>query len=116
MTIEIGSTEPNSKMEGSSSGHSKANSNIYPEIDNTFATNQPHGYKDSVFEPQIIGNKYINHSRNPSSIAGGMCSTPPPNKPNAVDSLLKIIGLRDANGKSTRPKLCGAREARIISM
>lgn len=47
------------------------------------------------------------HSRNPSAAISFIA--PPPNKPNAVDSLLKIIGVRGADFKTSQQKINGAR-------
>lgn len=62
------------------------------------------------------------HSRNPSSINGITIATqqvaqPPPNKPDAIDSLLKLIGFRGAidDEKANNKQICGIREARLFS-
>lgn len=63
------------------------------------------------------------HSRNPSSINGITIATqviqPPPNKPDAIQSLLKLIRFRsdyeECDEKSQNRQICGIREARLIS-
>lgn len=63
------------------------------------------------------------HSRNPSSINGITIATqviqPPPNKPDAIQSLLKLIRFRsdyeECDEKSLNRQICGIREARLIS-
>lgn len=63
------------------------------------------------------------HSRNPSSINGITIATqviqPPPNKPDAINSLLKLIRFRseyeECDEKSQNRQICGIREARIFS-
>lgn len=58
--------------------------------------------------------RYINHSRNASSVSRNSrnavtFAVQPPNKPDAVDSLLKIIGLRSNYEKSKETKICFVR-------
>lgn len=58
--------------------------------------------------------RYINHSRNASSVSRNSrnavtFAVQPPNKPDAVDSLLKIIGLRSNYEKSKEKKICFVR-------
>lgn len=63
------------------------------------------------------------HSRNPSSINGITIATqviqPPPNKPDAIQNLLKLIRFRsdydECDEKSKNRQICGIREARLFS-
>lgn len=63
------------------------------------------------------------HSRNPSSINGitiaaqQVAPSIPPNKPDAIDSLLKLIGFRGEieDEKANSKQICGIREARLFS-
>lgn len=63
------------------------------------------------------------HSRNPSSINGITIATqviqPPPNKPDAINNLLKLIRFRsdceESEERSASRKICGIQEARLIS-
>lgn len=63
------------------------------------------------------------HSRNPSSINGITIATqviqPPPNKPDAINNLLKLIRFRssydECDEKSKNRTKCGIREARLFS-
>lgn len=52
------------------------------------------------------------HSRNPSA-AISFIMPPPPNKPDAIDSLLKIIGVRGKNKKLQPNKITGVK---VLSM
>lgn len=62
------------------------------------------------------------HSRNPSSINGitiAQVMQPPLNKPDTIDSLLKLIRFRsnygDCDDNAKNRPLCGIRERRLIS-
>lgn len=63
------------------------------------------------------------HSRNPSSINGITIATqsiqPPPNKPDAIHNLLKLIRFRsdydECDEKTKNRQICGIREARLFS-
>lgn len=70
-----------------------------------------------------INNQRNGHSRNPSSINGitiaAQVIQPPPNKPDAIHNLLKLIRFRsdfdERDEKSKNRQTCGIREARLIS-
>lgn len=107
------------------------NAGIYPVIKTTvvipsskaiFSNVQPQQQQQ---HQQTTANNHRNgHSRNPSSINGITVAAQtiqlPPNKPDAINNLLKLIRFRsDANeftAKSENPtQICGIREARLIS-
>lgn len=79
---------------------------------------QPHHHQTTVTYTQRNG-----HSRNPSSINGITIATqviqPPPNKPDAIQNLLKLIRFRsdydECDEKLKNRQICGIREARLFS-
>lgn len=82
---------------------------MYPVLETSISVNsQPPA--PSIEVPQAAV-RYINHSRNPSSVSRNAVSfaAPPPNKPNAIDSVLKIIGLRTSYEKAQQKKICFVR-------
>lgn len=81
---------------------------MYPVLETAIAINPSAAPLNGVIQPAV---RYINHSRNASSVSRNAVTflTPPPNKPDAIDSLLKIIGLRTNNEKSQANKICFVR-------
>lgn len=80
--------------------------------------------KSCVLQQTTVSVHRNGHSRNPSSINGITIATqviqPPPNKPDAIQSLLKLIRFRSDyeecdDEKSQNRQICGIREARLIS-
>lgn len=80
--------------------------------------------KSCVLQQTTVSVHRNGHSRNPSSINGITIATqviqPPPNKPDAIQSLLKLIRFRSDyeecdDEKSENRQICGIREARLIS-
>lgn len=71
----------------------------------------------------VVTSQRNGHSRNPSSINGITIATqviqPPPNKPDAIQNLLKLIRFRsdydESDEKSKNRQICGIREARLFS-
>lgn len=83
---------------------------MYPVLETTIPMNSAVQPQPTNGVPQAAV-RYMHHSRNPSVVSRNAVTfaTPPPNKPDAVDSLLKIIGLRTNNEKSKQKKICFVR-------
>lgn len=107
---------------------------LYPKLDNTTIISStktvvpqsnatPQQQQSCVLQQTTVSVHSNGHSRNPSSINGITIATqviqPPPNKPDAFNSLLKLIRFRsdyeEHNEKSQSRQICGMREARIFS-
>lgn len=81
---------------------------MYPVLETAIPINNQPPSSNGVPQAAV---RYINHSRNPSSVSKNAVTfaTLPPNKPNAIDSVLKIIGLRSNHEKSQQKKICFVR-------
>lgn len=105
---------------------------LYPKLDATAVSSSKsigpqsntQQQAQSVLQQTTVTYHRNGHSRNPSSINGITIATqviqPPPNKPDAINSLLKLIRFRsedyeECDEKSENRQYCGIREARLIS-
>lgn len=84
---------------------------------------QPPPHQQQQQQQTAVTYQRNGHSRNPSSINGITIATqviqPPPNKPDAIQNLLKLIRFRsdydECDEKSKNRQICGIREARLFS-
>lgn len=87
---------------------------MYPVLETTIPINPTVTPQSPNGVPQA-GVRYINHSRNASSVSKNAVTfaMPPPNKPDAIDSVLKMIGLRMnyERSQAQKKKICFVRIA-----